>query len=213
MSNAAGESELGKASDVVDAELLHHRFAITANGLKPEVQQDGDLLAGFALSDKAKNLKLAGGEDVEGGRKGLRFEVAALDSLEQTIGDLRAEIRAAFGNSAEGIDEVAVGGFFEDEGARAGADSADDRVLVVVHGKNDDLDGGVMAQDLGSGLDAIEAGEADIHENDIGAPGLADLNGIGARFGLRHDLKLFAVSQDGLDAIAHNFVVVNQKDV
>src|SRR4051812_31531331 len=48
MSNARGERELGEAGDVVDAQLLHHGLTVAADGLEPEVEQYGDVLAGLA---------------------------------------------------------------------------------------------------------------------------------------------------------------------
>ena len=42
---------------------------------------------------------------------------------------------------------------------------------------------------------------------------LADLHGLGSALGFAHDLKLFAVAQDGFDAIAHDFVIVDQENL
>ena len=106
MSNAGRESELGEAGNVVDAQLLHHSLAVAANGLQAEIEQNGDILAGLALGDKAKDLELAGRERFE--RAAIAgFEIAALDADQQAVGDLGAEVGPAAGDGAEGVQQLA----------------------------------------------------------------------------------------------------------
>ena len=49
---------------------------------------------------------------------------------------------------------------------------------------------------------------------DVGTISLRqNLHGVGAVFGLAHHVKFFAAAQDGLDAIAHDLVIIHEQDV
>ncbi len=64
---------------------------------------------------------------------------------------------------------------------------------------------------LGGGLDAVQTGQADVHQNDVRPFLAAYLHGFGAGFRFTAHRELIAVAQDGLDAIAHDFVIVHQE--
>ena len=88
---------------------------------------------------------------------------------EQAIRHLGAEIRAAFGDSAQGIKQIAIGGAFEDEGSGAAANGTDNGVLVVVHRQHDDFHVGTVAQNFSGRFHTVEAWQADVHQNDMGS--------------------------------------------
>ena len=117
------------------------------------------------------------------------------------------------GHHAQGFQQIRVGGAFQNEGARAGADGAHHRVLVVVHGEDHDLAVGVVAQDLRRGLDAVQTGQADVHQHQVGPKPLARTGPRRARFGFADHAKFVAAAQDGLDAIAHDLVIIHEQDV
>ncbi len=41
----------------------------------------------------------------------------------------------------------------------------------------------------------------------------ANLDGVGAAFGFGHHLEVIAVAQDGLDAVAHDLVIVDEQNL
>src|ERR1700685_4216400 len=131
--------------------------------------------------------------------------------MQQPIGNLRAQVRAALGYRAESVQEIVVGSFFQYKGAGTRANGADHGMLVIVHGKNDDLRLGAMAQDFGGGFDAVQTGQADVHQDDVWPFLAAHLYGFGAVFGLAKHHELITVTQDGLNAVSHDFVIVNQE--
>ena len=67
-----------------------------------------------------------------------------------------------------------------------------------------------MAENLGGGLDAVQARKADIHEDNMGVRELADLDGVRAVFGLTHHAELLTVLENGFDAVPHDLVIVHQ---
>ena len=40
-----------------------------------------------------------------------------------------------------------------------------------------------------------------------------ELHGVGARFGFSHHAKFFSAAENGLDAIAHDLVIIHEEDV
>src|SRR5271157_2569376 len=68
-------------------------------------------------------------------------------------------------------------------------------------------------QQFGGGLDAVHAGQADVHQDQVGIGLLAELHGVGAVIGFAHHAELGAALQDGLDAIADQFVVIDKNNV
>src|ERR1019366_7237483 len=86
VSQAGGERELRQPGDVIDAELLHHGFAVAADGLQAEVEQNRDVLAGFALGHQAQHLQLARRKGFERAAV-VGIQIAALNSGQQTVGN------------------------------------------------------------------------------------------------------------------------------
>jgi len=70
-----------------------------------------------------------------------------------------------------------------------------------------------MPKNFGRRLDTIQAGQSNIHQYDSGAHPASHLHRIRTRFRLSDHRKLFAVFEDGLYAIAHDLVIVNQQNV
>ncbi|OLT26004.1 hypothetical protein BJF83_21730 [Nocardiopsis sp. CNR-923] len=82
---------------------------------------------------------------------------------------------------ADGGEDVFGRGAFEEEAGGAGAQGVPD-VVVVVEGGDDD-DAGWVLEGLGEGvggLDAVEAGHAHVHEDDVGAGAAGQVGDVGA---------------------------------
>ena len=107
--DARRECQLSQSGDVVHAELLHHRLTIASNGLQTQIEHHRDLFAGLAFGHQSQHLQLARRKLVERGRHGLRFQIAALDSMQQPVGNLRAQIRSALGDRSKRFQQVVVG--------------------------------------------------------------------------------------------------------
>ena len=70
-----------------------------------------------------------------------------------------------------------------------------------------------MAEDFGGGFNAVEAGEVDVHQDEVGLKGGGEVDGIEAGARLADDAKVAALPEDGFEAIAHNFMVIDEQDV
>src|SRR5579863_5912206 len=213
LGEAGGKRELRKPGDVIDAQLLHHGLAVAAHGLLAQVQQNGDFLAGFALGHHAQHLHFARGKRFQRSGCVFGFQVALLDAVQQTVGDLRAQISAAARHHAQGFEQVRFRHFLQNEAPRAGAHRAHHRVFVVIHRKDHDLASGMMAQNFRGGLDAAQPGEANVHQHQVGLMQFYKLQRAGASLRFPHHAKFRVASQDGLDAVPHDLVVIHQKYV
>ena len=126
---------------------------------------------------------------------------------------MRAKIRAAARHHVQRFQQIAIGDFFQNEAASAGAHRAHDRILIVIHGKDHDFAFGMIAQDFGSGLDAVQSRQTNIHEDQLRPVQLHELQCVGAGFGFPDHAKFGIALQNGFDAIPHDLVVIHQQDV
>ena len=181
----AASASCVRPATLFTSQFLHHGLAVTAHRLQTEVEHHCDILAGLAFGHHAQHLQFAWRQRIER-RLIVRFQIAALNTLQQPVGNLRAQIRlpprATVRSASSSSPDDA---FFRHESTRAAADGAHHRVLVVVHGEDHDLDAGAVAQQLRGGFDAVHAGQADIHQHQIGIGLLAELHGIHRRCPLR----------------------------
>ena len=84
---------------------------------------------------------------------------------------LWAEQRLPLMDGAHGVDEGLRVSVLEQEAAGAGAQSAQDVVIDLEHGQDEDARGRErrVGADPGGGLDTAQAGHLDVHEDDVGA--------------------------------------------
>src|SRR5438105_4686259 len=86
-------------------------------------------------------------------------------------------------------------------------------MLIVVHRKNHDLTFGLMPEDLSRSFHSVQPRQTDVHQNDLRAALPDELNGVRTILGLADHAKFAGAVQDGLDAIAHDLVIIHEEDV
>src|ERR1019366_5590444 len=210
---AGRQGHLGDAGHIVDAQLLHEHLAVTAHRLETQVEEHRDVLAGLAFGHQAQHLQFAGRKSVQGGLAAGGPQIAALDAGQQAVRPLRAEVRPAAGHGPESVDQIRRGGPLEHEGARARADGAHHRILIVVYGEDDYAGLRRVAQDLNGGFDAVQTRQADIHDHQVGTLLLAELHRLSAAFGLADDAEFGGALQNRAEAVAHHLVIVHQQNI
>ena len=84
--------------------------------------------------------------------------------------------------------------------------------LVGVHGEGQNLDGGILGEDLPGRLDAVELGEADIHDHQVGLEleHLAHRGAAVARFS--DDLELRMLLQKRAEPVQQHLMIVHEED-
>ena len=86
-----------------------------------------------------------------------------------------------------------------------------DVFAAFVVGEDDDAGLGVDLADGGDGVEAGDAGQAQIHDGDVGLVLAVEADGFGALVGLGDDLHVFPRIDDGVQGEAGEVLVFNQK--
>ncbi len=74
----------------------------------------------------------------------------------------------ATGGRLDSLDQIAATDLFQHVTTSAGADGGKEQFIVGIRGEHDDFGVGKLVGDLFARLDAAAAGEANVHEHDIG---------------------------------------------
>ena len=130
----------------------------------------------------------------------------------QAASDRGRQERVAVGHDPDGVDELLGPDVLEQEAARTGAERLH-HVLVDVEGRQDqDLRGVVLRREDPRGLNAVEPGHADVHQDHVGMepPGLFDRLLPVSRFAHQVDVRLGA--QGHLERRPHQRLVVGDQD-
>ena len=90
------------------------------------------------------------------------------EALDDFAGDAAAHGRAAFVDFAEGGEEFFARCLFEKVSGGSGFEGFEDAVRVFVNGDHDELDFWKLDFETADAFHAVEAGEVDVYEGDVG---------------------------------------------
>ena len=93
--------------------------------------------------------------------RGVRFRSGG------AAGDLRTHGRAAGLDFGDGTEDFGDAGVFQNIADGSGLERMEDAVVFAVDGDDDDLRGGQKLVEAAGGLDAGDAGQVEVHENDV----------------------------------------------
>ena len=149
-----------------------------------DAELDLDLTVGQAPGDEQEDLALAGREGLDLTRPGATGGVGrrrARHAGHEAGQHLGAEQRLPLMDGAHGVNEGLGVSILEQEAAGAGAQGAQNVVVNLEHGEDEDARGRErrVGADPSGGLDAGQARHLDVHEDDVGE----QLGGQGDRTG------------------------------
>ena len=84
-------------------------------------------------------------------------------------------------------------------------------MLVVIHGKDGHPNVGLVTKDFRRGFDAIEAGQTDVHQDNVGSQLAGERDGISPVIRFTDDLKVLVKFQDRADPVSHNLMIIDQQ--
>ena len=86
------------------------------------------------------------------------------------------------------------------------------KLFVGMHGKYDDFGAREFGHNLAGGIDAVEIGHVQIHDDHAGLQPAGQLDGSPAVFGFGHHRHARLLFNQRTQAIAHDFVIVGQQN-
>ena len=120
-------------------------------------------------------------------------------------------LTAAGNDFMDGADEVGGAGILEYVAGGPAAEGLDDIGLVGVHREHDDPGVGRAFVDLANDLEAVEAGQAEIEQEDGGFELAGLFDSVEAVGNLAEDLQVLFLLQDRAQPLADDPVVVGQE--
>ena len=200
--DAVAGAELGQEAPDV---RLHRRLG--------HEQRRADLGVRRAARDLQQHRVLAVGQRLQA-RVRRRAREAVGDLLEQPPRGAGRDDGVAGRHRADRGEQLLRLGVLEQEAARAGADGRED-VLVEVEGREHHHARrrvAVALDEVGGRGDAVEAGHADVHEDDVRGRDAERLQRVAAVAGLAHDGHVGLGVDDEPEACAHERLVVDEED-
>lgn len=200
------DGEAGEAGDIVQIEFAHEIGAVIFGGFDGDIEDVGDFLGAVGFGDELEDFAFACGEAAKG--------VAALGvgfghGLAEEFGDLRGEVGTAGGDDVEASLQFAEGGGFADEAMGSGLDHFAEEGGILVAGKDEDVGIGHLFFDAAEDLGAIEAGQHDIEDDELGFGFEALLDGGAAIAGGGDDFPVILGGNELADHIANGGMVFN----
>jgi hypothetical protein len=111
-----------------------------------------------------------------------------------------------------GGDELFWSCAFEQEPGGAGMQGAEDVVVLLEGGEDEDLRAGGSPGEFTGGGDAVEVGHADVHQHDIGREPTRSFDGLASGRCLPDDLDGGVGGEEFDETGAHQVVVVGDQD-
>ena len=168
----------GGLGAVVDVEFLEDAADVLFDGVFGDAEGGGDFFVGVATGDEGEDLEFAGGD------------VGSGEALLEASGDVGGEALATGGDGADGFEEIGAGGGLLEVAEGASAKGAMDFFVAGEGGEDEDACGRVGGEDIDGGFDATDAGELEVHEDDVWEVGGVGGVGLLTRVGFGDDIDI-----------------------
>ena len=172
----------------------------------------GDFGVGEAACDEGEDFVFAWCEFDEGARGGGWF-CGACELADQAFGDGGGDERVAGGGDSDGRGELFGWDVFEEEAAGAGAECFVD-VFVEVEGGEHEYGDGLFArlsEDSAGGVDPVESGHADVHEDNMGGALAGESDCVVSVLSLANDHDVGFVFQDCSEPCPYKCLVIGDQ--
>ena len=170
----------------------------------------GELGVGETASEQTEDLPLALRQRRDG-CTGLVRLLGVGETLQQSRCNGRAEQRIAVRDQPDRVDEIGGTHVFEQEAARARTDGGIDVFVEVERGQDEDPRRAAGRDDLSRGLDPVETGHADVHQDHVRLELPCEAHGVFPVLGLAHDLEVGTRLDDQREAAAHERLIVDDQ--
>ena len=133
-------------------------------------------------------------------------------ALDHAAGDRGRQQRVAGGDRVDRRDQLLRPRALQQEARGAGAERAEDVVVLLEGGEDHDLHLGEGGRELAGGGDAVEVGHAHVHQHHVGPQQPGPVGGLAAVVRLADELDRVVAREHAAQAGAHEVVVVDDQD-
>ena len=159
----------------------------------------GDVGVRHAVGQELQDLALARGEHV-------------LAFLRQERGhERRVDVAVAAGHLLDGAHQRLVRSLLQDVALGAGFEAAREEAALAVGGEHQHGRLGHLRGDLAGGLEAVDAGHAHVHDDDVGAPPAGERDCGAAVGGLTDDADVVRAGQRQAQPLTYHLVVIDNQ--
>lgn len=177
---------------VLDAEFGEDLAHVIFNRAFGDAEVGGDFLVGAAGGELFEDFEFARGKrlDERLGGAALLFVLEAGELGDDFAGDGGLERGFSAGGAADGFGEFFGGDVFQEITDGTGGEGGEDLVVVVEGGEHEYLRSGCGLADEAGGFDAVHAGHAQVHEDDVGTEFLREGDGFASVGGLADEHEI-----------------------
>src|SRR5579862_292963 len=202
----------GDLDAVAQAEPGQDAGDVALDGCLAEVEPGRDLGVRKPGRDKPHHLAFPPGQAACGAAGGGARGWATAEVLDQAAGDGRGEQRLAGAGRADGAGQLLTGGVLEQEAAGSGFHGVVDVLVKVEGGQHEDLGPAAGLGELGGGLDPVESGHADVHQDDVRVQSARLGQCLASVPGLARHAEIWFGFQQHPQALADQVLVVGDQD-
>lgn len=203
---------VGKVGGGGEVQFAANACAVDVNGFGTEAELAGDLLGGAAAADEVEDFELAVAQVLEAAFT-VGADLAGVgEDADEFLGELGADVNAAFGDGADGLDEGVGAVAFHEVAAGAGAEAALGIDVLLMHGEDEHGEAGVEGDKGAEELEAAFVGKGEVGDDEVRHFALDAGERGGAGVGLGDLLDIGELLEGGANAVADEGMVVNQED-
>ncbi len=195
----------------VQVKFLHKIGTMGFNGLRPEVQQAGNILVRLAFGQQLQHFFFTFRKEV--------IRVAGMLMLklphkvrQQHFADRRTKKMTLLADRLQGKGQIAFNRLLEDVPFHSGIQSSDDIVFVGVHAQQDDSGFRMSFQNLRRSIDPVQKRHSDVQDDNVGGQLFCKFNGLMAVRRLSDDLCLIDSFEQERQASPHYVMIVRDDD-
>jgi hypothetical protein len=202
------ENDVGGGMEI---QLLHQAAAVCFDSVEADAEERGGFFVGFTFGQELENFFFAIGEEIIGILEAFALHLAHV-ILEQSLCDGRAEEELLVGDGTDRLEEIGLGAILEKVALGAGGEGTDEEGLIAMHAQHDDADVGIAFYDLGSGVDTVELGHRNVHDDYVGRKLLCEADGLAAIAGFADDFDGGVGLKQKLKAFANDSMIIGNED-
>lgn len=196
-------------ADRVKFQLAHDVGAMCFRGLDANAQGYGNFLAALPFGQQLHDFALSRSQAAAQDGHVVGHGVLLAEAVQEHIRGAGGEERAVIAQGFDGSDQIAVGVGLHDVRPDPGLDNVADQLVGEVEGQDDDFRLWQALANAPRGLQAVQFGHADVHNDDIGLELLREVDRFPAGLGLGDNIPPVVRGQQLFEAAPDNIVIVS----